>query len=54
VRDGIGKALIEITHALKLDLGEKGFNMVLKPYQIEAMKYLWTGTRERRKFQGSL
>jgi len=27
---------------LKLDLGKTGFNMVLKPYQIEAMKYLWT------------
>ena len=27
---------------LKLDLGNKGFNMALKPYQIEAMKYLWT------------
>ena len=27
---------------LKLDLGEKGFNMALKPYQIEAMNYLWT------------
>ena len=26
---------------LKLDLGKTGFNMVLKPYQIEAMKYLW-------------
>jgi predicted transcriptional regulator len=27
---------------LKLDLGKTGFNLVLKPYQIEAMKYLWT------------
>ena len=26
---------------LKIDVGEDGFNMVLKPYQIEAMKYLW-------------
>ena len=27
---------------LKIDVGENGFNMVLKPYQIEAMKYLWS------------
>ncbi len=27
---------------LKLDLGKTGFNLALKPYQIEAMKYLWT------------
>jgi len=27
---------------LKIDVGEDGFNMVLKPYQIEAMKYLWS------------
>jgi len=26
---------------LKIDVGEDGFNMALKPYQIEAMKYLW-------------
>ncbi len=26
---------------LKIDVGEDGFNAVLKPYQIEAMKYLW-------------
>ncbi len=26
---------------LKIDLEHSGFNMVLKPYQIEAMKYLW-------------
>ncbi len=27
---------------LKINVGEDGFNAVLKPYQIEAMKYLWT------------
>jgi hypothetical protein len=27
---------------LKLDLGKNGFNMVLKPYQLEAMNYLWS------------
>ena len=32
----------EIHMPLKLDLGKTGFNLVLKPYQIEAMKYLWT------------
>ena len=26
---------------LKIDVGENGFDMVLKPYQILAMKYLW-------------
>ena len=26
---------------LKIDVGKDGFNMALKPYQIEAMKYLW-------------
>ena len=26
---------------LKVKLGETGFNMVLKPYQLEAMRYLW-------------
>ena len=26
---------------LKIDVGEDGFNAVLKPYQIEAMRYLW-------------
>ena len=31
---------------LKLDLGKKGFNLVLKPYQIEAMKYLWANPEE--------
>lgn len=29
---------------LKIDLGKKGFNMVLKPYQVEAMRFLWTRT----------
>ena len=27
---------------LKVNVGKDGFNMALKPYQIEAMKYLWT------------
>ncbi len=31
----------EICMPLKIDVGEDGFNAVLKPYQIEAMKYLW-------------
>ena len=29
---------------LKIDVGEDGFNAVLKPYQIEAMKYLWASS----------
>ena len=33
---------------LKIDVGEDGFNMVLKPYQIEAMKYLWANPDEGR------
>lgn len=31
---------------LKMKLGNTGFNSVLKPYQVEAMKYLWTKTEE--------
>ena len=31
---------------LKIDVGENGFNAVLKPYQIEAMKYLWASPGE--------
>ena len=31
---------------LKISLGETGFNSVLKPYQIEAMKYLWANLDE--------
>ena len=31
---------------LKIDLGETGFNSVLKPYQIEAMMYLWANPGE--------
>ncbi len=31
---------------LKIDLGKTGFNMALKPYQIEAMKYLWANPEE--------
>jgi len=31
---------------LKIYLGEHGFNMVLKPYQIHAMKYLWANPGE--------
>jgi len=31
----------EICMPLKIDVGEDEFNMVLQPYQIEAMKYLW-------------
>ncbi len=26
----------------KLELDKKGFNMALKPYQVKALKYLWT------------
>ncbi len=38
----IGRPEIEvICMPLKIDVGEDGFNMVLKPYQIEAIKYLW-------------
>ena len=33
---------------LKIDVGEDGFNAVLKPYQIEAMKYLWARPGEGR------
>lgn len=33
---------------LKIDVGEDGFNAVLKPYQIEAMKYLWASPGEGR------
>ena len=33
---------------LKISLGETGFNSVLKPYQIEAMKYLWANPDEGR------
>ena len=33
---------------LKIDVGEDGFNMVLKPYQILAMKYLWASPGEGR------
>ena len=33
---------------LKIDVGEDRFNMVLKPYQIEAMKYLWGSQGEGR------
>jgi len=33
---------------LKIDVGENGFNAVLKPYQIEAMKYLWATPGEGR------
>jgi len=38
----------EICLPLKIDLGEDGFNAVLKPYQIEAMKYLWASPGESR------
>ena len=38
----------EICMPLKIDVGEDGFNMVLKPYQIEAMKYLWVIPGEGR------
>ena len=31
---------------LKLDLGKTGFNLVLKPYQILAMQYLWKHPEE--------
>ena len=31
---------------LKIDLGNNGFNMALKPYPIEAMKYLWANPDE--------
>lgn len=31
---------------LKIDLGKSGFNLVLKPYQIEAMKYLWANSEK--------
>ena len=31
---------------LKIMLGKTGFNAVLKPYQIEAMKYLWANPSE--------
>lgn len=31
---------------LKLDLGKTGFNLVLKPYQILAMEYLWKNPEE--------
>ena len=31
---------------LKLDLGKTGFNLVLKPYQILAMEYLWKHPEE--------
>ncbi len=30
----------------KLDLGKKGFNMMLRPYQILAMEYLWKHPEE--------
>lgn len=33
---------------MKIDVGEQGFNMVLKPYQILAMKYLWASPGEGR------
>ena len=33
---------------LKIDVGKDGFNMALKPYQIEAMKYLWATPGEGR------
>jgi hypothetical protein len=37
-----GRSVIEeIYMPLKIDVGENGFNAVLKPYQIEAIKYLW-------------
>lgn len=37
----------EVKHMpLKMKLGQSGFNSVLKPYQVEAMKYLWTKTEE--------
>ncbi len=38
----------EICMPLKIDVGEDGFNAVLKPYQIEAMKYLWASSGEGR------
>ena len=31
---------------LKIRLGASGFDSVLKPYQVEAMRYLWTRTEE--------
>ncbi len=31
---------------LKIRLGASGFDSVLKPYQVEAMRYLWTKTEE--------
>jgi len=36
----------EYTVPLKIDLGKMGFNAVLKPYQIEIMKYLWANPGE--------
>jgi len=34
---------------LKIDLGKNGFNAVLKPYQIEIMKYLWAYSNEGQR-----
>jgi hypothetical protein len=44
-----GRPVIEvICMPLKIDVGEDGFNAVLKPYQIEAMKYLWASSSKGR------
>jgi hypothetical protein len=40
------RAIGEYYMPLKIDLGKDGFNMALKPYQIEAMKYLWANPEE--------
>lgn len=33
---------------IKMDLGESGFRLVLKPYQIEAMHFMWGDTEKGR------
>ncbi|MBT4722207.1 hypothetical protein HOB30_00430 [Candidatus Falkowbacteria bacterium] len=33
---------------LKLDVGEEGFNVVLRPYQVEALRYLWASPDDGR------
>ncbi len=38
--------------SLKIDLGKIGFDAVLKPYQIEVMKYLWAHPDEGKSSKG--